>query len=110
MVSVVFIFCGFILMKFPPERINGVYGYRTPFAMKNQETWDSAQQYGGFSMIIFGIINGFFGAWSYLQPMNVNNQNAQLLFLVIGSVLMIVIDEVHLRKLFNRDGTRKERL
>lgn len=107
-VALIFVFFGFILMKFPPKRINGVYGYRTLFSMKNQNTWDAAQKCGGFSMIIFGILNGIFGAWAYFQPMNVNNQKSQLLFLVIASLAMIVIDEIYLRKLFNNDGTKKE--
>lgn len=110
MAAVIFIISGFILKRFPPKKINGIIGYRSALSMKNQETWDAAQQYGGFTMILFGIIHAVFGAWSYLQPMNVNNETAQLLFLIIGTIPMIIIDEVHLRKLFNRDGTRKDRL
>jgi uncharacterized membrane protein len=109
-VAVIFILSGFILKKFPPKKINGFIGYRSTLSMKNQETWDAAQQYGGFTMILFGIIHAVLGVWSFLQPMNVNNETAQLLFLLIGTVLMIVIDEVHLGKLFNKDGTRKDGL
>lgn len=44
--GIVFIFCGFILFKFPPDSINSMIGYRTPMAMKNKDTWDEAQKYG----------------------------------------------------------------
>lgn len=106
-VSVIFIFFGFILMKFPPGSINSIYGYRTPLSMKNQDTWNIAQQYGGFSLIIFGIINAILGGWSFIQPMNINNETFQILFLVIGAFIMIFIDELRLRKIFNKDGSRK---
>ena len=107
LVAVIFIALGFIMMKFPPKKINNIYGYRTPFAMKNQEIWDEAQRHGGFSMMILGTINAGFGVWAYLQPIHLNNQTAQLLFIIISSASMIVTDELHLRKLFNQDGTGK---
>lgn len=107
-VGITFSTTGFILKKFPPESINGAYGYRTPMSMKNKDTWDEAQKYGGHSMIILGIISCIIAAYAYLVPNSIiNNMSIQLLFLLIGSVGMIVIDEVHLRKLFNKDGSRK---
>lgn len=107
MVGAVFVVCGFILMKFPPKSINGMYGYRTSLAMKNQDTWDTAQKYGGFSMIILGIANGIFGIWAAIQPLIVNGLAAQMIFLLIGVVVMLVTDEKHLSKIFNKDGSRK---
>lgn len=106
-VSPIFIFFGFILMKFPPEKINGVYGYRTPMAMKNKDTWDVAQKLGGYSLIIFGITNAFFGLLANSFSGGANTEKYQLLFLVVGSVIMLIIDEMHLRKIFNKDGSRK---
>ncbi len=35
----------FIFMKFPPKKINGLYGYRTPRSMKDQDSWDFANAY-----------------------------------------------------------------
>ena len=34
-----------IFLRYPPKEINHYYGYRTKGSMKNQETWDFAQQY-----------------------------------------------------------------
>ncbi len=31
-------------LKRPPKKINGIYGYRTPRSMKNQEAWDLANR------------------------------------------------------------------
>lgn len=109
-VGITFSITGFILKKFPSESINGVYGYRTPMSMKNKETWDEAQKYGGHSMVMLGIISCILAAYVYLVPNSIiNNMSIQLLFLLVGSIGMIVIDEVHLKKLFNKDGSRKVR-
>ncbi|MFL0251063.1 SdpI family protein [Clostridium neuense] len=106
-VGAAFIICGFILMKFPPKSINDIYGYRTSLSMKNQDTWDTAQKYGGYSMIMLGIANGIFGIWAAIQPLTVNGLAAQMIFLVIGAIVMLVADEKHLSKIFNKDGSRK---
>lgn len=107
MLAAVFIVCGFILIIFPPKTINSLYGYRTSFSMKNQDTWDVAQKYGGYSMIVLGIANGIFGGWAAIQPLIVNGLIAQMIFLLIGVVVMLVVDEKHLSKIFNKDGSRK---
>jgi hypothetical protein len=75
--------------------------------MKNHDTWDVAQKNGGLSMIILGLVNGIFGIWAISQPMVINNEIVQLILLLIGSIIMIVSDEKYLRKLFNKDGSRK---
>jgi uncharacterized membrane protein len=106
-VAAAFIIFGFILKQYPPKSINDMYGYRTPMSTKNQDTWDVAQKYGGFSMMIVGFINGILGIWSIIQPLNINNKTMQLLFLVITSIGMIIWDEIYLMKVFNKDGSRK---
>ncbi|EJP6473927.1 SdpI family protein [Clostridium sp. L74] len=108
--AVIFIGFGFLLMKWPPEDINSVYGYRTPFSMKNQDTWDESQRYAGFSMIILGIIQGILGIFLIIQSINIDKESIQLLFLLIGVIVMLIIDEKHLRNLFNKDGTRKSKV
>jgi len=41
----IFLILGFVLYKFPPKRINILYGYRTKSSMRDQESWDFAQRY-----------------------------------------------------------------
>lgn len=55
-VGIFLIAFGFIMMKYPPESINNVIGYKSPLAMKNQDTWDVSQKHSGFSLIIIGVI------------------------------------------------------
>ena len=40
----ILLIAGFLLYKFPPKRINILYGYRTKSSMRNQETWDFSQR------------------------------------------------------------------
>ncbi len=102
-----FISFGLILKKYPPENINGSYGYRSPMAMKNKDTWNAAQKLGGQSMIVLGLINVIFGTFALIIPLKINNEIIQLLLLMFGSVVMIIFDELTLRKIFYKDERRK---
>jgi len=57
-VSCIFIMMGLITLKFPPKKINHLYGYRTKSSMKNQERWDFAQSYSAKEMIKWGGLYG----------------------------------------------------
>jgi len=107
-VGIFFIVFGFIMIKYPPKSINNVIGYKSPLAMKNQDTWDVSQKHSGFILIIFGVINGIFGIWSIIYPMNINNVHVQLLLLLISAIGVVIIEEIHLIKLFHIDGSRKK--
>ena len=52
--GLIFIVMGLIMSKKPPKEINGLYGYRTPIAMKNQKNWDYAQVYSAKVMMKYG--------------------------------------------------------
>ncbi len=54
--GLVFIIAGYIMLKFPPKRINSFYGYRTNLSMKNQLHWDFAQKYSAITMIKLGFL------------------------------------------------------
>lgn len=54
----------FIFIKFPPKKINGLYGYRTLSSMKDQASWDLAQKIssnylfkGSMALIIWQIFS-----------------------------------------------------
>lgn len=49
--GVIFSFAGFIMLKFPPKKINVLYGYRTANSMKSEERWKFAQTYSSKEMI-----------------------------------------------------------
>lgn len=45
---------GYFMLKKPPKKINGIYGYRTWRSKKSQENWDFAQEYAAKHMIKAG--------------------------------------------------------
>ena len=57
-------------------------------------------------MIVFGII---FLIITLVLELFLENlfDEVLVIILLIGSVLMLIFDEMYLRKIFNRDGSRK---
>ena len=62
--GLVFCLAGLIMKYFPPKKINSFYGYRTKSSMRNQKSWDFAQnksselmQKFSFYQIILGLIS-----------------------------------------------------
>lgn len=54
--GLIFMLAGFLMLKFPPKKINGFYGYRSSSSMKNQERWDFSQKYAAIEMIKLGVL------------------------------------------------------
>ena len=51
-----FFVVGIFLMKFPPRRINGLYGYRTSRSMQNHDAWNYSQRYSAKIMVVLGVL------------------------------------------------------
>jgi uncharacterized membrane protein len=101
---------GYIQRRFPPKHINGLYGYRMPSAMKNQQTWDEANGFSARYMIKLGwimIIAGFISVVCLEQISMKEDARMGLLaaLLVVSSmtmaVLLIVGTEKHMNKVFD---------
>lgn len=43
---------GLACLRFPPKKINHFYGYRSSQACRDQDSWDFAQRYAAWLMII----------------------------------------------------------
>lgn len=100
----IFLIAGFFLFFFPPKNINGLYGYRSTFSMKNQEIWDYAQKYAGKQMMKAGLILFVLGCLFYL--ISIPSELAvifELISLLLIVILMLIFVEKHLRKLFPND-------
>ncbi len=50
LVGLVFVIASIITHRFPPRKINYLYGYRTGNSMKSQDRWDFAQKYSSRRM------------------------------------------------------------
>jgi uncharacterized membrane protein len=53
-ISMVFMLGGFLMMRYPPKKINPIYGYRTGRSMKTQEAWNFAQRVSARRMFLSG--------------------------------------------------------
>ena len=96
-----FILLGYYFSKFPPKKINNIYGYRTPRSMKSQEAWDFAQVYGAKKMMVAGLI--MLVAGLLLIPFNLSEHIAAIfsIGILLGSAIwMIVVTEKELKKRF----------
>ena len=102
---------GFIMSKKPPKEINGLYGYRTPIAMKNQKNWDYAQVYSAKVMMKYG---GYFLLLclpGYLMDIAPEEAaGAGLIVLLLGAALMFFQVETHLKKWESDSSKRTNKL
>lgn len=109
LIGIIFLSCGIILKYFPPKKPNWVYGYRTPFSLKNPETFTFANKYSSNLMIILGLVSILTGF--LLQFIFKVNENTKGLILIIHSIilslLLIILTEKKLRQEFDRSGNKK---
>jgi len=104
--GLIFLAAGLFFKFFPPPNMNRIYGHRSSFSMKNQDTWDEAQRYSANTMVIVGLIFIAFGFVLNGLIKNLGN-NYEMAIFIAGIIIMLIFDEGHLRRIFNKDGTRK---
>lgn len=110
LIGAVFLLAGFIQKKYPPKKINNLYGYRMPSSMKSQERWDEANRFStiyiiklGTILLIAGFAIAFLLHFLHLSPMF----KSISLFLTImvsamGSVIaLITTTERHMEQTFD---------
>ena len=65
LLGVVFLIGAQITLRYPPKKINSLYGYRTKNSMKSQQHWDFAQRYSSIKMKALGLIYLLMGGLFY---------------------------------------------
>jgi uncharacterized membrane protein len=55
-ISLVFVAGGMIMARFPPKKINPLYGYRTRRSMQSPEAWKYAQRVSSRKMVLCGLV------------------------------------------------------
>jgi uncharacterized membrane protein len=94
---------GWFLKKFPPKKINHLYGYRTQRSMKNQATWEAANTYS--SLVFFKV-----SLYSFLIPVVLYflyPQQNVLITIVTNTLLLLYVlyaTENHLKARFDTQG------
>jgi uncharacterized membrane protein len=96
-----------IFWKFPPKKINRLYGYRTPKAMQNQQIWDFANttfnqtflMYSGFSLLGGLLLANFSVIELTWEPM---------VLVMLSLVVSIIKTERALNDNFTDEGKKKK--
>jgi len=104
MVGLVFVLVAFITLKFPPKKINMLYGYRTKSAMKSQERWNFAQRYSsklmlycGFGLIILAVLGLIFNVSEGIGVL------ISTILMIIAIVILLVKTEKAIKQNFIND-------
>lgn len=114
LVPAIMISVGAWMRKHPPEEINWIIGYRSTRSMKNQDTWDFGNRYGGkvvfragwFTLIVSVIVMllTLFRSDGVISTVSLVLIFCQLIPLL--SVIPVV--ERELKKRFDKDGNPRE--
>lgn len=101
LVGIIFTVTALILHRFPPQKINYFYGYRTTSSMKNQEIWDFSQKYSAVKMLQIGLL---IFAVSFLNLIvDINQFQATILgiaLLILACIYMMMMTEKAIKKNF----------
>lgn len=98
---------GWILKKFPPRKINLMYGYRTRLSMKNQENWEAGNRYSAKMMLRSGTLLMLISPAGNFLPFSEMSGIIAGLILVLGVCLTVYyLTENHLKKI--QPETRSE--
>ena len=87
LMGLIFVITALISLRFPPKKINNLYGYRTGKSMKNQQIWDFSQKYSSVRMLQIGF---FLLAVSFLGLIFHLNEKQQVIFGVTLSALVCI--------------------
>lgn len=99
--GLIFLLAGYIQHRFPPKKINHLYGYRTSTSMKSQESWDFAQQYSAKKMMQMGTYITALGLLSWIIDLQLLwSVVIALTIVTIGPLLMLFKVESELKKRF----------
>jgi uncharacterized membrane protein len=96
----ILVFAAMLFYIFPPKRINYLYGYRTPSAMKSPERWQFAQRYSAIAMLKCGLLLGAISVvglfYSYSEKVD---RIAAFVIIFVVVVLLFMRIEGEIKKL-----------
>jgi|SRR5690606_17855597 len=82
---------GVVLFYFPPKKINGLYGYRTPASMQSPETWKFAQRYSAIRAMIAGALAMVLSLLIHMMELNDDLDLAGEIAVILFTVLYLII-------------------
>jgi uncharacterized membrane protein len=95
-----------LFWKFPPKKINSLYGYRTPKATQNQQIWDYANTSFNKSLLIYAGIS-FLAGLAFVTFLNAALTWQPMAFVFLSIIVSIVKTEKGLTENFTDEGEKK---
>ncbi|MEP7264247.1 MAG: SdpI family protein [Bacteroidota bacterium] len=107
LIALIYFTAGVIMMTKAGEP-SSIFGYRTRTARRNMDTWVEANQFAGRSIMIVGsllillllLLEGILPEPEGFYP-------ALAVSIIVGSAIVFLLTEVHLKKIFFKDGKRR---
>ena len=94
---------GWLLKKFPPKKINHLYGYRTQRSMKNQAIWEVANTYSTLVFFKISLYSFFIPVVLYFLFPQLN----VLITIITNTLLLLYVlyaTEKYLKSRFDTQG------
>ncbi len=103
LVGVIFLVISLFLFKFPPKKINSLYGYRTSRSMQSHEAWHYSQRYSSKIMVVLGVVYTALGIGSLFIPKQEDMLGAIISIIIVlsGVFIMFYKTERKLAKKFD---------
>ena len=96
----------YIFTKYPPKKINDLYGYRTKRSMRNQDCWDFANRYSIRFMWKTSLLT------CIVQAIGVKSLDegvallTTIIVLVTTLIYIVYLTEKALKNTFDKEGNR----
>lgn len=105
LVGTIFIVAAYIMLKFPPKKINYLYGYRTKSSMKNQEHWHFSQIYSSKLMLYCGFGLIAFSGFGLLFKVSIEKGVLiSTVFLFIVTAILFIKTEKAIKQKFKNEN------
>ncbi|MEK9612328.1 MAG: SdpI family protein [Flavobacteriaceae bacterium] len=102
--GIVFFIAGWVQQKFPPKKVNHLYGYRTKSSMRNQDVWKFAQEYSSDKMRKYSLYMILLGVlFSFFELEGIGSLWLGLVLTILVPVIMMIEVERELKKRFPKE-------
>ena len=95
-----------IFWKFPPKKINNLYGYRTNKAMLNEDIWQFANAFFNKTLLKYAAIS-FAAALLFVFVVSVEITWQPMVIMLLTLAVSSIKTEQALSKTFDDEGKRK---
>jgi uncharacterized membrane protein len=103
----IYLLVALISLRFPPKKINHLYGYRTKRSMKSQQHWDFAQKYSSEKLKQLGLWYFLLGALIYLLQFEDGQIVLHLALTILPPLVVILQTESAIKSKFPNQNTKE---